>query len=242
MVAVRIAIGTGKGTIYVYQNSVYIGLVSEVTGPILFNFNVNDMVTVSTQHGGGYKLDKTCFYRYAGGLLIETYCFNYLNFDFTIPDFWGNSYQFIVDFVKVTKHNICQNNICIQVDGIGANECSTPGVACTHKACWNNVCTALDGPGTDECTTIGAACGNGGNGGVTRYNCVSGVCQPSETGQFDSYADCIASGCGSGGDGEEGDPCDMCSDKEICLFESCYKKSDAVMAVGAVVLLMMLTR
>jgi len=46
----------------------------------------------------------------------------------------------------------------------------------------------------------------------------------------------------SGGDGEEGDPCDMCSDKEICLFGSCYKKNTVYMAAGAVVLLMMLTK
>lgn len=56
-------------------------------------------------------------------------------------------------------HKACVNNICTTVTGVGANECSTVGVACTHKVCWNNVCTALDGPGTNECTTIGTACG-----------------------------------------------------------------------------------
>lgn len=141
----------------------------------------------------------------------------------------------------------------------------------THIGCNNTTskCETKSGGGgnTDGCTFVGQTCGipvnnygcyNGqclqgygnlppgcNNTCVTpipkKYNCISNKCKgPYAEGTYDSLAECQASGCSSGG---EEDPCAKCDrNKEFCIFGQCIKKNDAYMGIGAVVLLMVLSR
>ena len=50
----------------------------------------------------------------------------------------------------IKRHLDCENGMCVQKEGEGADECQADG-DCKHMRCDNGYCVQTNGPGEDEC-------------------------------------------------------------------------------------------
>jgi len=112
---------------------------------------------------------------------------------------------------------------------------SADGGVETHKECVGNQCTSVTGAGANLCYS-NADCEGDGEG--TKYNCVSNVCQgPFMTGTYDSFAECQASGCGSGNGGGG----ESWFNGETCLSPTlCVPNKGIVAGVGILLLIVLI--
>src|SRR3989344_4720556 len=59
------------------------------------------------------------------------------------------------DFTVPQTHNVCVNQTCTQVDGVGDNACNTSSdcLPQTHNECVNQACQEISGAGDNKCTS-----------------------------------------------------------------------------------------
>jgi hypothetical protein len=99
------------------------------------------------------------------------------------------------------RHKVCQSQTCVEVNGYGANECSSNSdcvVVQTHLECSSMACVEITGSGTDQCTQdcdcyhmecINEACVRVNGDGTDQCT------QNTDCYYYDSHYECVGNSC-----------------------------------------------
>lgn len=184
MGSATVRIKSGKGTVRVYklirgQSSVYIGMVSEITGAQSFMFDWGNMVYIETIPAPNYNFGKICSYNVAN---LTGTCYT------TIPSYFessmfGDTFEIYFDstYTPPPPPPTPPAEGCQKQWQTGNDACASVGKRCISSNC-NGGCADMPAAAGDcgckaVCTTSTSICGPGkhlGCGATGKCDCLAG--------------------------------------------------------------------